>query len=170
MKFDFSNDDLMIDVLGEYSKLPESVRKYISKQILEELNHMIVDMEHCGSPIEQLLSIELNKQADNALPMYTIDYFIETQSKIKVGDSTYRVDFSIAVMYQGKLYKFVIECDGHEFHEKTKEQAKKDKKRDRDLIIGGYMVIRFTGSEIYQNPKICAREAINIIVTYLNKG
>ena len=46
----------------------------------------------------------------------------------------------------------VVECDGHGFHEKTKEQARRDKARDRDLHAMGCPVIRFTGSELVANP------------------
>jgi very-short-patch-repair endonuclease len=41
----------------------------------------------------------------------------------------YRVDFAIPA----KEMRLVVEVDGHGFHEKTKEQAAKDKRRDRDL-------------------------------------
>lgn len=57
--------------------------------------------------------------------------------------------------------KLVVECDGHEFHEKTPEQAKKDKSRDRDLLTCGYPVMRFTGSEIYLHPLKCAEQVIH---------
>jgi|SRR5665213_3295104 len=50
----------------------------------------------------------------------------------------------------------VVECDGHEWHERTKEQAKSDKQRDRQLQAHGYVVFRFTGSEIYEDPDACA--------------
>lgn len=56
------------------------------------------------------------------------------------------------------MAKVVVECDGHEFHEKTKEQAKRDKARDRFLQTEGYYVLRFTGSELYNNPARCADE------------
>lgn len=55
--------------------------------------------------------------------------------------------------------KAIVECDGHEFHERTKEQAKNDKSRDRHLQSLGYYVLRFTGSELWKDPKRCAREA-----------
>lgn len=55
----------------------------------------------------------------------------------------------------------VVECDGHDFHEKTKEQAKKDKKRDRTFQSLGYNVFRFTGSEIWQDPINCAEEILS---------
>ena len=52
-----------------------------------------------------------------------------------------------------------VELDGHDFHEKTKEQSKNDKERDRILQSHGYFVARYTGSEIYNNPqKVCADE------------
>ena len=62
----------------------------------------------------------------------------------------FRVDF--ALFYPrtdgyGKI-KVAIECDGHDFHEKTKEQAQKDKEKDRILQANGWLIARFTGSEI----------------------
>lgn len=54
--------------------------------------------------------------------------------------------------------RIIIECDGHDFHEKTKQQASRDKKRDRDLTTLGYAIYRFTGSEIFKNPSRCFDE------------
>jgi len=54
----------------------------------------------------------------------------------------------------------ILECDGHAFHEKTKYQAARDKRRDRALQSLGYKVFRFTGSEIYNDAISCAVEAI----------
>ena len=56
--------------------------------------------------------------------------------------------------------KLVAECDGHAFHEKTKEQAMRDKSRDRDLLNDGYPVMRFTGAEIYADPLKCAEQVV----------
>jgi very-short-patch-repair endonuclease len=54
----------------------------------------------------------------------------------------------------------VIECDGHDWHERTKEQAARDKKRDRFLLRNVGSVIHFTGSEIYRDVSACMGEAI----------
>ena len=71
----------------------------------------------------------------------------------------YRVDFLIHVIGDsGKRASIVVECDGHEFHERTKEQASRDRRRDRELQAMGYRVMRFTGSEICRKPFDCARE------------
>ena len=58
--------------------------------------------------------------------------------------------------------KVVVEIDGHDFHERTKEQAASDRQRDRALARSGLTVIRFTGAEIYKAPAACAREAWHI--------
>lgn len=63
----------------------------------------------------------------------------------------YRIDFTILYSKESVLKEIAIECDGHAFHERTKEQARRDKSRDRELIARGIPVFRFTGSEIYRN-------------------
>jgi very-short-patch-repair endonuclease len=55
----------------------------------------------------------------------------------------------------------IVECDGHEFHERTKEQAQRDRSRDRELQRHGYKVFRFTGSELFKDPFACAKEAFD---------
>ncbi|MEM8534395.1 MAG: DUF559 domain-containing protein [Chloroflexota bacterium] len=78
----------------------------------------------------------------------------------------YRVDFVLfrrrAFMDDGQfqevISKVVIECDGHAYHERTKEQAQRDRSRDRDLQSKGYHVFRFTGSELFNEPIKCALE------------
>lgn len=57
--------------------------------------------------------------------------------------------------------KFVVECDGHAFHEKTKEQAAQDKRRDRTLQSLGFKVFRFTGMEINNDVLSCAEEVFD---------
>jgi very-short-patch-repair endonuclease len=72
----------------------------------------------------------------------------------------YRVDFCI--LFQGpnagECFHIIVECDRHDFHEKTKKQAMRDKKRDRHLQAYGFKVFRFTGSEIWNDPHLCAEE------------
>lgn len=81
----------------------------------------------------------------------------------RVGE--YRVDYLIAAKASTstKIYRVIVECDGHEFHEKTKEQAARDKKRDRTLTNSGFTVFRFTGSEIFRDPQKCADEVAEFL-------
>ncbi len=72
----------------------------------------------------------------------------------------YRVDFLLVlVLPEGRrVVGVVVECDGHDFHERTKEQAKRDRGMDRALTAAGFRVLRFTGSEIYRDAVRCAKE------------
>lgn len=98
--------------------------------------------------------------------------------QLKVGD--HRVDFAVSSVFdntQIKIARMVgkpdppgplqieqrlaIECDGHDFHERTSEQATRDKSRDRDLLNLGYPVMRFTGSEIVAGPLKCAAQVMD---------
>jgi very-short-patch-repair endonuclease len=77
-------------------------------------------------------------------------------------EGRYRLDLAIVVSEgfadHGDVVRVAIECDGHDFHEKTKEQAARDKKRDRDLQHAGWAVLRFTGSQIYGDAAATAAE------------
>jgi very-short-patch-repair endonuclease len=73
----------------------------------------------------------------------------------------YRVDFVLE--YSPKQQQLIVECDGHEFHEKTKEQVAKDKKRNRYFTASSLHFVHFTGSEIWRDPTGCAKEAIGLL-------
>ena len=80
---------------------------------------------------------------------------------------SHRVDFAFVSRFgpPGQpLHLLAVECDGHDFHERTKEQAQRDKSRDRDIAALGVHVIRFTGSEIWRDPRKCAADVYSIIV------
>lgn len=106
------------------------------------------------TPIEKLmyailLRIKLKIEDD-----FEYSFFVRPQEKI----GNYRVDFLIKTYFlplSKETESFIIECDGHDFHEKTKEQAKHDKERDRFFTQNNYKVLHYTGSEIYNDfPKI----------------
>lgn len=77
---------------------------------------------------------------------------------------SYRVDFAIYQLHHyGRVTRMIIECDGHDFHERTKAQAARDRKRDRDLLMLGWKVLRFTGSEIHKDRDACAQNIFEFI-------
>ncbi len=80
--------------------------------------------------------------------------------QVKIG--TYRVDFfcgHIAGLGDG-VSGIVVEVDGHDFHDRTKEQARRDKTRDRTLQSCGYKVFRFAGSEVWKDAFACAETVL----------
>lgn len=88
---------------------------------------------------------------------------IEPQAKIE----NYRADFLLT--YKSSFHGFekdrqlIVECDGHDFHDKTKQQASRDKERDREMKKLGYEVFRFTGSDIWNDVYSCSKEAIDMV-------
>ena len=133
-------------------------------------------LDACESPIEKLMLASLAfvfhqdwGPALNPHPAFVCAdpndrLLIEPQKQI----GAYRADFAIThrhAVATGMVceVRAVVECDGHAFHEKTPEQAIRDKTRDREMTSEGWMVLRFSGREIVHNPRQCAetvREAV----------
>ncbi len=71
----------------------------------------------------------------------------------------YTVDFMVLFWERsGLIAPIIVECDGHEFHERTPQQAQHDKRRDRFFACNSIFVMRFTGREIKRDAFECARE------------
>ena len=104
---------------------------------------------------------ELEKSYTLEVPEDKIILQIEPQPR-EVVFNGYIPDFAIFIngLYRG----FIIEIDGHQWHEKTKEQAKADKERERMFLKSGFIPVRFTGSEVYHNAKKCIDELFEIII------
>jgi very-short-patch-repair endonuclease len=78
---------------------------------------------------------------------------------------SHRVDFLfIGYCFDEALAIVAVECDGHDFHEKNKFQAARDKSRDRDLALMGIHVMRFTGSEIHRDAARCVKQVFEFLV------
>lgn len=60
--------------------------------------------------------------------------------------------------------KLAVELDGHDFHERTKEQAARDKGRDRLFQLHGWTVARFTGAEVYADAHRCVLTTMRMVL------
>lgn len=133
--------------------------------LAEMMCHVIED---CGSPIERILLSAMVQRfwhyrfgisfgGETNLNSFACDEVVKIIPQAPI--DRFRVDFLIEFPTDdGKCSRVIVECDGHDFHEKTKEQAAKDKSRDRALKMLGYDVLRFAGSEIWADPTKCAME------------
>lgn len=82
----------------------------------------------------------------------------------QVNIGKYIADFGVlAKARSGTVVRGAVECDGHDFHERTKEQAKHDRSRDRYFQSCGIYTLRYTGSEIHADPLACACDALSIL-------
>lgn len=126
------------------------------------------------SPIEALMLASLWIVGNDAgglifdeppLGMKDAVFFVKLQEPIL----TYRADFVVGLVAYPTAQRMVVECDGHAFHERTKQQAARDRQRDRDMQSAGLKVFRFTGSEIYRDPLKCADEVIQELASLNGK-
>jgi very-short-patch-repair endonuclease len=100
-------------------------------------------------------------------PITEHGFFLQPQFEV----GNYRVDFAFGMTRDTAARKCIaIECDGHQWHEKTKEQAARDKARDRFLMIKGWPVLRFTGSEIHRDAAACAESVVDALHTQWHSG
>lgn len=82
----------------------------------------------------------------------------------------YRVDFLLVKTTGTKITKtVVVELDGHNFHERTKEQSQHDKARDRHFAAKGWFVLRFTGAEVSAHSERAVLEAFRVALS-INAG
>lgn len=133
---------------------------------------MIESLADTESPIEQVMAIELARigAVDNFYYFNPkIDVLgLEKQAVIECESKKYRVDFLIPVCYRingsQHLKQFVIECDGYEYHERTKKQINARNERDRILNRNGYIVLHYSGSEIIKSGVSCARDVVRTIL------
>jgi len=129
------------------------------------LEELLPDGDGARSPIEQVLMAALLASqriftVRNTPGCAWVE--VTPQFAVHTDGGDYRADFQVTFVRLGDhsetLVSTLVECDGHEFHEKTKTQAAHDKRRDRLLTQAGHKVLHFTGSEIWHDPYRCAGE------------
>ena len=96
---------------------------------------------------------------------YRVDFLLSYQEGIPDHDNPSKLkDGTLIPGVKEVTVHLIVECDGHDYHDRTKEQASKDRERDRELKKLGYEVFRYTGSDIWKNPMLCASEAIQVLI------
>lgn len=163
-----SNDKHASQEIG--SRIADGLASSIRYDITRLMNE-IDSYPHCESPIELMLctalvmALSLRGYWFICCPQQAMDHiFFKDTNRTKImivpqyRFKKYRIDLAWINRQIEKM--FFIECDGHEFHERTKEQAKQDRSRDRECQKNGIPIIRFTGSEIWEDPVGCAVQII----------
>ena len=152
-------------MLEEFEKLPLKAKELIFKNLddidLKILDSILLYCNYCDSPIEKILATALTIETKEKL-------YFEPQYEIQTKNKKYIVDFLIfgdeyINTFLKKDFKLIIECDGYDFHQKTKKQVNYDNQREYDLKMEKYDILRFSGSKIYNEPIKCANEILNYI-------
>ncbi len=181
--------DLDISVCGLEDNISEDSFNYLENKIQKIVNnnlqpHTFYLIEVCESPIEQKMLIMLAFNSFGFFDPQDIYYYHKIKDEFFIPESKcsvlicpqhkvlkYRVDFCLYIKdMKSNLHRIVIECDGHDFHEKTKEQASRDKKKDRELQKAGYTIFRYSGSDIYKNIEDIEDELGGYICSLIDDG
>src|SRR4051794_874198 len=86
---------------------------------------------------------------------------IEPQHQVNADDRTYKIDF--LVYNPDRRLRVGVELDGHDFHEKSYDQVRRDKQRERAIVRQGITVLRFSGSEVVRDARKCVREVVTFM-------
>ena len=122
------------------------------------------------SPIEQMFYVAwaYGTQIDNIIlcPQHQIgkyycDFYVDLLAHFSLHDYPF-TETQINDL-KASLPLIAIELDGHEWHEKSKDQVEKDKQRERFIVSQGYKVFRFSGREVFRRPLDCVVEVRNFI-------
>lgn len=149
--------------LQEFLKAPQKAQQIMLIPLVNLKCYPTIMCEEIKSPIEQIFI--------TAFDLYQQDkkdhIFLFSQAEIKIKKKKYFADFLFECDEYVNNYttnkKIIIECDGYEFHQKTKEQVQHDNEREYDLKMAGYEVLRFSGTQIFNNPIKCAEDTYNYI-------
>jgi len=138
------------DVKSRLDWFKRRIAKEFEVEFTRQINANVI-----SSPIGQIFVLEwkfagLDKK---------LNVLLSPHEPIPTDVASYTVDFLI-VPEDPPLenVKIAIELDGHEFHEKTKQQVRNDKVRERAIVQQGVTVLRFSGSEIVRNARGCVEE------------
>lgn len=123
----------------------------------------LIDNGVCQSPIEAMLGISISIVWNNFIFGKIKIVSKETDNKFELISQYVFQKYKIDWVLKSEKGKIFIECDGHDFHERTKEQAAHDRAKDRAIQLAGFPILRFTGSEIWRSPADCVVQIFNFL-------
>jgi len=156
------NDTTIAEKLGISSKQANELEKhYESDKLCKNCqyklsNSCLTCIFELQSPLERKLFLALKNNFIKFNTQWPLNWHGE---KISIAGKTYDnpdnnfkdvltvVDFFI----EKRNTKLCVYTDGHTYHERTEEQAQRDKKIDRKLQELGFQVLRYTGKDVNEN-------------------
>ncbi len=129
---------MIVDYVVFFLLLGSSFVFYILHNRRKHEETPLIDLEYSKteSPIERI--------------MYKLLYNNGFYPRSQVKCGKYRIDLVI-------LNKIAVECDGKAFHSSPK-QKQHDRKKDKFLRENGYIVLRFSGRDIYRRQQYILRK------------
>ena len=177
---------------SEYNKLCDKAKSFFFNYVLLQSNNtryseIINGYEIFDSkltPIEQIFYIayrlyatdflsDIDVKTENLLNI-ALNEEIMPQQEVFCNGKKYIIDFLIdfsrkSIIDDKYIYpalkdlKYAVELDGYDYHS-SKKQMEYDYERENNLKKFGYMVVRFTGSQVYNKPLSCVDTLVKIIL------
>lgn len=160
----YSGEEIAKYVESEWLKTPWYVRvfrqnpanaKALIENKLTKLSAFLEEEDDSIKRTELRELVEFYKKSFNmeipnvVLPVEHISSIVPQYKVTTDTGKVYYLDFAIFYQdYFGNPCCIDLECDGHDYHERTPEQASHDKERDRELQKLGWFVARYTGRDI----------------------
>jgi very-short-patch-repair endonuclease len=94
-------------------------------------------------------------------PQGNLTLEIEPQYKVNTPSGNYRLDFLVRAN-KSKIWMFAIEIDGKDYHNSTK-QINRDYEREKILMGSGFIILRFSGQDIYHNCSLVVTKIIHAV-------
>ncbi len=128
-----------------------------------------------ASPIEQVLYTALKAvrqiarfPEDDVITINGKDYPFGVGIYPQRTFGAYRVDFKISCYRWPcngvqEIKTVLVECDSQQWHERTEQERRYEKRRDRNLTAQGYRLLHYTGKEILENPYLVASEILSVV-------
>lgn len=146
-------------------KQVELVTQWAAEQMSDEIGmHLSMRSTRPGfdSPLEAVFDMWWQAMSR----MNHIDHGITLvpQKAVEVNGRRYRLDFSVEPTFDymrvraeyGVVWPLIgVELDGHDYHERTREQVIQRNERDRDLQSAGWLILHYSGSELVKDPYAC---------------
>jgi len=152
----------IISNLEEATNLGESIESPIEQLFFIEWKFR----QFCNSELE-LLYLE-PQYSDPSTKNFILDFYINIIEEVLTWKEMFDLN-KYDIITSTPYPKVGIEIDSHIWHEKSKEQAMKDKKRERILIANGWQLLRFAGSEVYKDPARCVDETLGFVLKIREK-
>lgn len=118
--------------------------------------HCVTCLIEIESPLERKLFLELKKNNIHFQMQYALNWHgenISTKGKTyKDPLNNFKEVLTIADFYINRgNTTLCVYTDGHTYHERTPEQAQRDRNIDRKLQELGFKVLRYTGKEVNED-------------------
>ena len=160
----------------------ESIGKFHADVFDQNIWCMVQDKK-ITSPIEQYIFIalhltfghnfypEIDSHIINGEHFYE-GYSIHPQYEL----DNYRCDFMVSYIPRmtkledcqrpGMQKRVIVECDSQTWHERTEDERRYEKARDRAFIKAGFHAFHFTGKEIMADPLLVAAEIVAFVTDH----